>query len=154
MGGGGEETLHSKESWSSSFKKGLIFFPPDFDLKNVWSPRQPPAALANGGSNPHDLTALLQRLLVNRTLLCDGKPVSMRDRKTLGLTETAGCCGKASELSTEQHSGDSEKCEGAQCDPGSTLLLPALTPKGFQCDARACLLPPGPRKQTTQPLIS
>lgn len=73
---GGEETWHSKESWSSSFKQWFDIFPPDFDLRNVCSRRQPSAALANGGSNHHDLAATLQRLLVNRTLLCDGKQVS------------------------------------------------------------------------------
>ena len=35
---GGEETRYSKENCSSSFKKWFDIFPPDFDLKNVWSP--------------------------------------------------------------------------------------------------------------------
>lgn len=77
--GGGEETRHSTENWSSSFKKWFDTLPPLFDLKNIWSPRQPPAAWANGYRHPHDLTASLQRLLVNRTRVCDGKQAKARE---------------------------------------------------------------------------
>lgn len=58
---------------AAASNSGLIFSPPYFDLKNVWRPRQPLAAVANRGSRPHALPAPLQRPLASRRLSCDGK---------------------------------------------------------------------------------
>lgn len=49
-GWGGDR--HSKECWSSSFKKWFDIFPSDFDLRNVWSPRQPRQLWPTGSLTP------------------------------------------------------------------------------------------------------